>query len=111
MVRYRRYAMTLFTKLTIVTVMLFIPGAIQTWMLARAENRQFGTPQDSEGTRIFNATEHPYYSSAFHISGGRATLVGSMQDVSPWDHLDYAGKHLLPVKGSVEIQVDETKNT
>ena len=33
--------MTLFTKLTIVTVMLFIPGAIQTWMLARAENRQF----------------------------------------------------------------------
>ena len=80
-------------------------------MLAGAENRQFGTPQDSEGTRIFNATEHPYYSSAFHISGGRATLVGSMQDVSPWDHLDYAGKHLLPVKGSVEIQVDETKNT
>ena len=36
-------------------------------------------------------TEHPYYSSAFHISGGRTTtLVGSMQDVSPWDHLDYA---------------------
>ena len=103
--------MTLFTKLAIVTAILFVSGAIHTWMLATAENRQFGTPRDSEGTRIFNATEHPYYSSAFHISGGRTTLVGSMQDVSPWDHLDYAGKRLLPVKGSVEIQVDETKNT
>jgi hypothetical protein len=103
--------MNRFSTLTIVAVMLFIYGAIQAWMFARAENRQFGTPQNSEGTRIFNATEHPYYSSAFHISGSRTTLVGSMEDVSPWDHLDYAGKRLLSVKGSVEIEVDETKNT
>jgi hypothetical protein len=103
--------MNRFSTLTMVAVMLFISGAIQAWMFARAENRQFGTPQNSEGTRIFHATEHPYYSSAFHISGSRTRLVGSMEDVSPWDHLDYAGKRLLPVKGSVEIEVDETKNT
>jgi hypothetical protein len=102
--------MTLFTKLTIGATILFVSGAIHGWIIAKAERPQFGTPKDGEGTRIFNAMEHPYYSGAFNILGGRTTLVGSMQDVSPWDHLDYAGKRLLPVNGSVEIQVDETKN-
>jgi hypothetical protein len=77
---------------------------------ALADN-QFGTPNGNEGTRIFQATEHPYYSGEFHISGGRATLVGSMHDVSPWDHLDYAGKHLIPVQGSIDIKVNELTNS
>jgi hypothetical protein len=40
----------------------------------------------------------------------RATLVGSMSDSSPWDHLDYAGKHLTPVRGTIEIDVHELVN-
>lgn len=72
---------------------------------------QFGTPKGDEGTRIFTATEHPYYSGEFHLTGGRATLVGSMQDPSPWDHLDYAGKHLIPVQGSIDITVNELTNS
>src|SRR5579884_1808965 len=72
---------------------------------------QFGTPKGNEGTRIFKATEHPNYSGHFHLSGSRATLVGSMQDHSPWDHLDYAGKRLQPVQGTIDIDVNEQTNT
>ena len=72
---------------------------------------QFGTPKGDEGTRIFKATEHPHYSGQFHLSGQKATLIGSMQDRAPWDHLDYAGKHLIPVQGSIDIQVNELTNS
>jgi hypothetical protein len=80
-------------------------------MFAEAVDSQFGTPKGMEGTRIFNATEHPYYSGEFHLTGGHATLVGSMQDVSSWDHLDYAGKRLIPGQGSIDIKVNELTNT
>ncbi len=33
---------------------------------------QFGTPKESEGTRIFQPTEHPYYSGQFHLSSQKA---------------------------------------
>ena len=80
-------------------------------IIAKAEDGQFGAPKGQEGTWIFQATEHPYYSGEFHISGSRATMVGSMQDMSPWDHLDYAGKHLIPVQSTIEIKVNEVTNT
>src|SRR4249920_2567515 len=72
---------------------------------------QFGTPKENEGTRIFKADEHPYYSGQFHLSGQRTTLIGSMNDRAPWDHLDYAGKHLISVQGSIDIQVSELTNS
>lgn len=72
---------------------------------------QFGTPKGDEGVRIFKATEHPNYTGQFRLRGQKATLVGSMQDRSPWDHLDYAGKHLTPVQGTIEIEVNERTNT
>lgn len=78
---------------------------------AHAENAQFGTPKESEGTRIFHAAEHPYYTGAFRLSGSRTTLVGSLQDVSPWDHLDYAGKRLQSIQGSIDVEVNELANT
>ena len=79
--------------------------------LAIAEQGQFGTPKESEGTRIFKATEHPYYTGQFRLTGQRATLVGSIRDASPWDHLDYAGKRLTSVRGTIEIDVNELTNT
>src|ERR1700692_3358172 len=72
---------------------------------------QFGTPKENEGTRIFQATEHPYYSGQFHLSGQRTTLIGSVNDRAPWDHLDYAGKHLIAVQGSIEVEVNELTNS
>ena len=71
---------------------------------------QFGSPKGDEGTRIFNATEHPHYSGQFHLSGQKATLIGSVNDRAPWDHLDYAGKHLTRVQSTIDIEVNELTN-
>jgi hypothetical protein len=78
---------------------------------SHADEANFGTPKGDEGTRIFKATEHPHYSGEFHLKGDRAFLVGSMSDTAPWDHLDYAGKHLMPVPSTIEIEVNEHINT
>lgn len=80
-------------------------------LLAQAQVGQFGTPKPNEGTRIFKATEHPYYSGTFHLTGSRTTLVGRMTDAAPWDHLDYSGKRLIPVQGTINIKVNEVANT
>jgi hypothetical protein len=82
-----------------------IPGII-----LGVEQGQFGPPKGSEGTRIFKADEHPRYTGQFRINGYRALLVGSMNDASPWDHLDYAGKHLSSVQGTIEIDVNDLNN-
>ena len=78
--------------------------------IAFAEEGVFGTPKETEGTRIFKAAEHPFYSGKFRLTGAAPLLIGSMKDQSPWDHLDYAGKHLIPVQGNIEIEVDEVLN-
>ncbi len=78
---------------------------------AGEEPKQFGTPKGDEGTRIFKADEHPFYSGQFRLAGQQTFLIGSMQDVSPWDHMDYAGRHLQSVSGRIEINIDERANT
>ena len=91
----------------VLSASLFVAG----WSAVQAEEGQFGTPKGSEGTRIFKATEHPHYTGEFRLKGERAILVGSMRDTAPWDHLDYAGKRLNPVKGTIDIEVNELTNT
>src|SRR5713226_315762 len=107
----RRWTMALPTRVAVWLISISASVALGVWISAKAEEGQFGTPKGSEGTRIFKATEHPYYSGEFHIKGERATLIGSMQDTAPWDHLDYVGKRLNPVKGTIEINVNELTNT
>lgn len=34
-----------------------------------------------------------------------------MNDEVPWDHLDYAGKHLTAVQGTIDIEVNELTNS
>ena len=75
-----------------------------------AEDGKFGTPKGDEGTRIFKAMEHPFYSAEFRLKGDHAFLIGSMDDTTPWDHMDYAGKRLHAVKGTIEIEVNEHTN-
>lgn len=78
--------------------------------LGKAAAGQFGTPKGDEGTRIFNGTEHPNYSGHFRVIGQKGTLVGNMGEKPPWDHMDYTGKHLNPIAGTIEIEVDELAN-
>ena len=87
-------------------------GVVISFMcLAPVIAASFGTPNEGEGTKIFQSGEHPYYTGSFHLTGQGTILMGSMKDVSPWDHLDYAGKHLTPIEGSVSIKVNERTNS
>ena len=95
-------------SLAMVLAALVVLGLFQS---ANPEGGQLGTPKEAEGTRIFKATEHPFYSGQFYLGGQKATFVGSMHDVTPWDHLDYAGKRLKSVQGTIEIDVNELTNT
>src|SRR2546425_7320237 len=99
------------TRVAIWLISISASVAFGVWVSAKAEEPQFGTPKGNEGTRIFKATEHPYYSGQFRLRGQQATLVGSMQDQSPWDHLDYTGKRLKSIQGTIEIDVNELTNT
>src|SRR6266571_7565421 len=103
--------MALPTRVAIWLISISASVAFGVWVSAKAEEGQFGTPKGSEGTRIFKAAEHPYYTGQFRLRGQKTALVGGMQDKSPWDHLDYAGKHLKPVQGTIDIDVDERANT
>src|SRR5680860_278371 len=76
--------------------------------LGKANAGQFGTPKGEEGTRIFNGTEHPNYSGHFGVTGQKGTLVGTMGEKAPWDHMDYPGKHLVSIEGTIEIAVSYT---
>lgn len=80
-------------------------------MASGAEPLQFGAPKGDEGTRIFKAVEYPYYTGQFHLTGQKTSLVGSMRDEPPWDHLDYAGKRLQSVQGQIDISVNERENS
>ena len=88
--------------LTAASGILVLPG--------HAEDTKFGTPKGDEGTRIFKAMEHPHYTGEFRITGNRTTLIGSVNDTAPWDHLDYAGKRLTLVPGRIDIEVNEHIN-
>jgi hypothetical protein len=79
--------------------------------LSTVADQQFGTPKGDEGTRVFKATEHDNYTGEFRLVGQQATLVGSMKDPSPWDHMDYAGKRLQQVQGRIEIELNERTNS
>jgi hypothetical protein len=96
------------TALGLVLLPLTLPIALPS---IGAELGLFGTPKGDEGTRVFKAAEHPNYSGQFRLTGQGTVLVGSMRDLPPWDHLDYAGNRLNPVSGRISIEVDERANT
>ena len=105
----KRWPVTRVSRLVISS--LLVMGSSVLTSSIYGEEALFGTPKGAEGTRIFNATEHPFYSGTFRLKGGGATLIGSMRDRAPWDHLDYAGQHLNPVQGTIEIDVNEVTNS
>jgi hypothetical protein len=90
---------------------LCIASAAGLSMAVLSAEPRFGTPQATEGTRIFKATDHNQYSGLYRITGGRTVLVGRMKDETPWDHLDYAGKYLTSLSGRFELDVNERANT
>ena len=71
------------------------------------------SPRNQPGTdmAIYSPKLHGLYDGKFRLSCGRTYVVGKLSDKEGWEHIDNAGTNSHPVKGTVEIDVDETKNT
>jgi hypothetical protein len=60
---------------------------------------------------IFAPEQHDLYDGHFIVSASRIHMVGSLNDAPGWDHMDNAAATVKPVSGTVELDVDEIKNT
>ena len=68
-----------------------------------------GQPETDLG--IYSPKKHPLYDGHFVISATRIHQVGQLNDAPGFDHIDNEAKNVQPVPGTVEIDVDEIKNT
>ena len=71
------------------------------------------TPRSQPGTdmTIYSPKLHGLYDGKFRLSCGRTYVVGGLSDKEGWEHMDNAGTNSKLAEGTVEIDVDEIKNT
>jgi len=71
------------------------------------------TPRSQPGTdmTIYSPKLHSLYDGKFKLSCGRTYVVGTLSDKEGWEHMDNAGTNSKLAEGTVEIDVDEIKNT
>jgi hypothetical protein len=60
---------------------------------------------------VFAPEQHDLYDGQFRISANRVYMVGTLNDPPGWDHMDNAAATLRPAAGTVELDVNEIKNT
>ncbi len=75
--------------------------------------QQAANPRQQPGAAVtlFAPDQHDLYDGHFVLSAGRLYMVGSLNDPSPWDHMDNAASSVRPAPGTAEIDVDEIRNT
>ncbi len=90
--------------------LIFLVIFALSWQPALAQET---TPRTQPGTdmTLYTPEQHTRYDGHFVLSASRIYQVGQLNDPPGWDHIDNAASDVQPVKGSVEIDVDEIKNT
>jgi len=90
-----------------IVLLLLIIGTIA------ASAQQKPDPRQQPGATItaFAPEQHDLYDGRFVLSAGRLYAVGGFNDPEGWDHIDNAAKNVRQVTGTVEIDVDEIRNT
>ena len=75
--------------------------------------QQAANPRQQPGAAVtvFAPEQHDLYDGHFVLSANRIYMVGALNDAPGWDHMDNAAAHLRPASGTVDIDVDEIKNT
>jgi hypothetical protein len=75
--------------------------------------QQAANPRQQPGAAVtvFAPEQHDLYDGHFVVSANRVYMVGGLNDAAGWDHMDNAAAHLRPASGTVDIDVDEIKNT
>ena len=87
----------------------FIWIATVVFPAALAQTPPAGQPEAD--LAIYSPKQHPLYDGHFVMSAGRIYRVGTLNDAPGWDHVDNEAKNVSPVQGTLEIDVDEIKNT
>jgi len=73
---------------------------------ARSARTQPGTMMG-----LYAPEQHELYDGRFNIVGRNIYQAGSLDDVSPWDHMDDDASDLQYVGGEIEIDVNEIDNS
>jgi hypothetical protein len=60
---------------------------------------------------IYAPDQHDLYDGHFVLSASRVYMVGGLNDPVGWDHMDNEARTVKPAAGTVEIDVDEIRNT
>lgn len=70
-------------------------------------------PRTQPGTEmeIYAPGQHELYDGRFNVRGTRIYQAGTLNDESPWDHMDDDADNLRAVHGEVELDVNEIENT
>jgi hypothetical protein len=71
------------------------------------------TPRSQPGTdmTVYSPKLHGLYDGKFRLSCGRTYVVGALSDQVGWEHMDNAGTNSHLAEGTVQIDVDEIKNS
>ena len=71
------------------------------------------TPRRQPGAdmTLYTPEQHRHYDGHFILSAGQIYQVGRHTDPAGWDHMGNDASIVHPVEGTVDIDVDEIKNT
>src|SRR5215471_18579855 len=71
------------------------------------------TPRKQPGAEItlYAPEQHDLYDGHFVLSASRIYQVAGLHDAAGWNHMSNDASAIHPVKGTVDVDVDEIKNT
>lgn len=78
----------------------------------QVENQERG-PRSQPATQMgfYTPEQHELYDGRFVMTGRQIYQAGSLNDLSPWDHMGNDATNLRAVQGEVTIDVNEINNT
>ncbi len=79
--------------------------------LSQAQEQRGPRSQPDTQMVLYTPEQHARYDGHFVVTGRRIYHAGTLDDVSPWDHMGDDAANLRAVAGEVSIDVNEIDNT
>ena len=92
-------------------MVLCVTAAALSAILGQTAPAAKSAAQPEADLAIYSPKQHPLYDGHFVMSATRIYQVGTLNDAPGWDHIDNEAKSVRPVQGTLEIDVDELKNS
>ena len=92
--------------INILVLLSLLVGCVSSEQAERSARQQ---PDTMMG--MYSPEQHALYDGRFNIVGRNIFQAGSLDDISPWDHMDDDASDLRYVGGEIRIDVDEIENT